>query len=905
MRTTIPYQIFASTFFCFLSSCSLFHKETNVEPNNESFISLKASGHIVPIGSSASPMFVKLSSDFQISKTEVTKESFQKLMGFTHPNTELDRPNDPVRLVSWLDAIVYCNQLSKSLHLDTVYHWTSITRKENGSIQSISGLQTDWSIEGVRLPTEAEWNYAAGSFDSAAWSAQSWTAENSEGNIDSVGSLASNSNGIYDMGGNLMEWVYDTYVTPVKGDTLTDFAGLVSDPTQGNRVLKGGSYVHPLLSTNPAVRTDTYPRISSDIASYIGFRVVIGSIPKANYLDANGGLSQALQVANATTIQAITNFLHRLDFQLVFVDRASNHLCVLNTSGLIVYPDTGSIQHPTISPDGKWITYGTIGEGQNGNGSTWIRSINSQIMTRVKISEGHIPRWWINPSSGDTTLLILESAASNASASWNNSHTWAFIMHNGIPDSTPQIVSATGSWNGGITTNGRWLASGYTQLLLSNRKTGHIDTLFLSPQNGKSVNGSSQACNVSLASSDSPRLLFLDFGYPDSSTIVGRTYGIHEFLFFADSTGKIDQTIPAPTSYLSWDYPEWASSGNFAVAVSRNNEDAATAAWIINTYSKSTLQVLSGTEIGHPWLWVSNIQVDSSINLDSAGRYGSPDEGINRRLFGYRALQFWKRSHDKFYVLGNSQAADGFDPSVFSDSGSNLGVGGGDHKLVSELVDNYILIQRKPIWIGFNLELEWLTQADGYYWNNGVANSIGHIFDQQHDFWRNGTPSGWQEYLDNLPYPDIQVNVGEGGLFKFPSQGWGDSVLNNPTNTAVPFDDVIIQQNLDSIKALALRIRASGIHCVLFNTPISPSFARTSYYSTHGLSRSTAQQIITIIKTFVEGDSLLHFYDANNMGDHDYLPEDAYDAVHLSATGARKFSSRLRDSLIKWGVPTQ
>lgn len=150
---------------------------------------------------------ITISRSFYMSKYEVTQKQWREVMG-TNPVWFKKGDNLPVVLVSWYDAVEYCNKLSEREGLKLCY---------SGSTDNI---QCDFSANGYRLPTEAEWEYAArGGKKSRGYkyaggdSAESigWYSGNSGGKMHEVGTKQPNELGLYDMSGNVSEWCWDWY----------------------------------------------------------------------------------------------------------------------------------------------------------------------------------------------------------------------------------------------------------------------------------------------------------------------------------------------------------------------------------------------------------------------------------------------------------------------------------------------------------------------------------------------------------------------------------------------------------------------------------------------------------------------------------------------------------------------
>lgn len=202
-------------------------------------------------------MEVSITKPFCIGACLVTQDRYQSIMG-RNPSHFVG-PALPVEMVSWFDAVQFCNELSALEGLEPVY--------------AIVGQETavDITRGGYRLPTEAEWEYCcrgARQSDESGVSLDevAWHSANADRHTHPVGALLPIS-GVYDLLGNVWEWCGDWFQRGHPLGTHVDYAG----PTTGyERVLRGGSWRDRPDCITPDYRHHAVPNLRD---STIGFRL--------------------------------------------------------------------------------------------------------------------------------------------------------------------------------------------------------------------------------------------------------------------------------------------------------------------------------------------------------------------------------------------------------------------------------------------------------------------------------------------------------------------------------------------------------------------------------------------------------------------------------------------------------
>ncbi len=872
------------------------------------------------------PMTTSFTYDYWIDTLEVTQKMYSDLTG-RQPVSDTSKfgkgDRFPVYNVSWYDAILFCNARSKKDGLDTVYSYVSFSRSTGGSVYDMIGLRINYNRAGYRLPTEAEWEFAARQessslpyavpADSGFALATAWYSINSTNQAHPVGSLQPNSLGLHDMAGNVFEWTND-WKGPYSTLKITDPLGAPDPDNDLERVIKGGSFEHGFFNLRPSRRSATYPISLSTAAEFLGFRCALGIIAAGNYInkDTNSVRTNPVDLV----ISGAKQFLGTSKAKLVFVNVTGTlrTLCLVDFSSnypfIHEFADMDSVYIPTISPDGHFVAFCTRGIGFGSPSTIYIRSLDSVASPAWKLNAdiAYVPRWWINKSTNDTFLIYTNSSIDNADASWSSTQTFLQKMTGGKPAGNPQTLISNGSYHDGLSSNGQYIASGYRRLLMRDNVNNNTRQLFLSPLNGKDSSGSTQVCNVSISpdSAHPDRCMFLDFGSTSASTLVQSSYGVHQYIFISEFSGKTLSWFGCPPGESSWDYPEWSTVPQLAVASCRSSSDDAHAVYLINIESGLTIQAIQGTELDYPFLWVGDVVTfPQGVSMDSLGAYNVPLLNTWQEDFSWKMLLFWQMHRDlQIAFVGSSQVIAGIDcRQIRNFTSLNMGFAAAEITSSANIIRDYILPQCPNMkLIGMSATPYWLGDPGGdgsNIWNGAIALSNGYAYDKNHNFWRGGLPDQFENlivqvlgpqfsYLDSMPF----------GFYIQDCGGWGGTVPDLGGRIDWSTSDSNYIANFNTVAQLASELAALKIHFLMINFPESPAYKNTDHYGRDGPSWATGIAVMQQFKSLENGNPYFHFYDAYQNGNHDYNDSDAANWNHLCPVGAAKLSTRL-DSLIQ------
>lgn len=898
-----------------LSSCGWLVDEKTPAVSSffsENMLRISAAGQTFMAGSNdrlaasdEKPVRISFTYDFAISRTEISQKLFTSLMGFNLTPLQLQNSEFPVVQVSWYDAILFCNKLSKKENLDTVYTYTAIRHGPDGRVLLLENVSYNLGVDGYRLPTEAEWEFAAlalsnqpFAFDTNFSEQFAWFSENSHGKLHKIASLEPNAFGLYDMAGNVMEWVHDHKGTRPDED-LTDYAGANFPDANNSRPVKGGSFRHHLRFLRPATRSEVYATTSFTRTDYIGFRVARGPILHPNYSTIGGAISQNPFRLTVQSRMLLEKF-GTSHIKTAFVDPVQPAIVLVNFSftpfQVRIITDTINWQHPMISPDGNWVAVSSRTDGQRGPAKSKVFSWdNPNIAVNIDLPSAALPRWAVLEDSGDTLLLVVSSPATNGdSLSWLLETTYGIPWKNGQPGIPSPM--AQGTFHGGLSADGQLLATGNTQLRVLNNQSDSLFTGFMHPYNGKSPTGTTQICNLS--QSPSGNLLYIDFGYSQISSLVGRSYGIHEFLF-VQTRGMPSpaRAIPPPAGWRGWDHPEWTTTEPWAIATAFDDSEESRSLWLVNTLDSSTLQLGSGGVFSQPHTWMQKPELFYQYSIDSLGWYSFPVFNLASNNFHIRLVEFWRSKHQfRSIAIGTSRVNNGISARLLpSYAMFNFGIPALTVHGKSTIVHNYILTHMPQLsHLIFSIDMDFLAFPNTWF-HDHIGKNHGYIYDSTNHFWKNGIDAAFLRALNIAPIPEHHhIHLPSGDFLGSNGTGWG----------TLEFDDILWRDSLTAretwlssfrvLEKLVDTLSRKGVVSVGIIFPQHPELAQSPVFARYGPPHAVAKEIQDSLAMLNARYDNFHILDLHQNGAHDFVGIEADNTDHLAPPGARKSTLRLK-----------
>ena len=866
-----------------------------------------------------------LNYDFWMDVRGVTCGDFKSVMKSSTLAKNLDcgKDEDPVVDVTFFDAVLYANEKSKKENLDTVYEYSEKSFDKDGHCVNLEGFSFHLGKDGFRLPTEAEWV--------------------------KVASKADGKNIIFSE--NVKEFVND-FKGLFNNSIVENFAGASNTNEADERIIKGG-YDFDLSAINLYSRSDIYVVTPSTFTDYVGFRLALGAIPNATFLDQSGKKTTT-SVQKILSALDLWNYTRTSNVKLVFRNDVTGHLNYVDYTRehtLVKIEDSISAYHPDISPDGERVAFCSGLEGVNKKSNVYVRNLDAKGSGLVKldVESAAIPRWRVL-ENGDTVIIYVSNAGDNSNENtFKGYSTWQVPFAKGKFGTPTKLFN--GSYHGGISEDGSLAVTGSKRLRVRSRKKESVW------YNGE------QACNVSLAKDLSKRTSFLDFGSKTGEDFVGKSYRAHEYLLVADSAGKLVQSVGAPAGY-AFDHTEWATGrvNQNLVATLTNVDGAHTKIVLVHLQDSSVSTLVEGEELWHPNLWIrdkadkrtsvsssssfavssssvrralvsssssivssssvlssssvassSSLKSSSSIDKlienfeldeDSAGFYAKNNE-FQEAHWSYKMELVWTyKDQADVAVLGSSRAHHGVIPALFSDKFFVVNFASAHGNLHSShyMAVNYILPHYKKLKyliVGISFDRLWLGKVNSFFYL--FSPSIkGYVYDANHDFWKSGVPDGMLELTREVPkVSSYAANLTERGYMPLTGcSDWRDGPRPEKDKNWLDTGRTRLEETMGYLTDIIELARQKNVKVVGVEFPQNPNYKNVDAYGKYGLRNSDAPEIIERLNALSQKYGNFIFFDQHKMGEHDYLEHMNYDDDHLCRTGAEQMTHRL-DSLLK------
>lgn len=905
----VIFLLLISILFCSCSNSEWVSHSSSVEVAEDSLagmVRVNAVDAIAVLGtknkearaSERPEMKVKLSYDFSLGQHEVTCDEFDSLMSdATGLVLDCENGNLPATNLTYYDAVLYANERSKAEGFDTAYTYTNAVFDSEKHCTSLEGFAYRPEAKAFRLPTESEWVLAA----SQDWNVDSsWNGKNSNYQLHPVCTKMALKSKFCDMAGNAMEWVND-WLGYFRDTTVANYVGAPDGGKLGERVVKGGCYRNEANSISLYSRGDVYTVTSSTRADYVGFRLAFGDIPDAVWMNSTGSAktSRVIPLASSEKMHDLAGvykvklaFRNDLTGNLAYIDYSNGNLSVVEIE------DTLDVYHPDISPDGKKVAFCTGLEGVSGKSAIYVRNLDAEGSGLVKfeVKSAAIPRWRVL-ENGDTVIVYVTSAANNKDEkAFMKTSTGQVKFQNGMFWRPQKLFD--GAYHGGVSVDNSLAVTGARLL----RAHDFFDDAVW--YNGE------QACNVSLAKDGSKRTLFLDFAGKTGQKFVGKSYATHERLLIADSTGKLIQSVGAPSG-LTFDHSEWATGvSDIAVATLTNSNGAHQKIVLVNLSDSSIVELVEGDEVWHPNLWVQEVYFagdDVRLDLDSAGVYYNNQGGEAAIILRYKMELLWNyKDTSNVVVLGSSRSLNGIIPSMLSTNffAINLSIAPNMMVVSDYLFKNYVyphVHNLKYLVVALDIDL-WFhedSEEQNFFYKE-YKKYPGYVYDKNHNYWKDEFPNKLPRLTEaslGMEYYQNRLGVTR-GYNEEPAGSWEKKPPVDNDSAWMKKNSAAYEANLEHLKNILKLAEKKDIYVIGVIFPQSPNFKNTGSFGRYGIRRSEAPALLEEFKEMEKTYPNFVFWDENKMGDHGYKNNMAINRDHLSYFGAERLTRRL-DALLK------
>lgn len=869
------------------------------QDKEKGFVRLHASGDSTKLGTDVPSakrterpeMTVRFTYDFAIQKHEVTCEEFNSIL----KSPKLDCTGDkPATDVTFYDAVLYANALSKKAKRDTAYFYTGASFDKSGHCKGLNGYMFKPTSNGFRLPTEAEWIAAA----SIGWKPKTgWSADNSNYRLHSICSGDQEKAAICDMAGNALEWVND-WMGDFADTTLENFVGPPDGGHTDERVVKGGSFRTNSDNIHLYSRGDIYTVTSNTQANYVGFRLAYGNIPDATWMghDAKPTSSRTSILTDYATLRLVTD---NRKFKLVFRNDITGNLAFVEfpqrnyIATEIV--DTIDSYHPDISPDGNYVAFCTGYEGSSGKSALYVRKLdsNGSGLVKLDVKQAAIPRWRI--VDGDTVIVYVTSAESNRDYdTFKKESTWQ-VKFEGGKFGTPKKLF-DGAYHGGISKDQKTAVTG-SQLLRA-RLAPKESTIEDSRSTDTVWYEGHQICNVSLSKGNATQVAFLSLGSPPTTNAENSEHA-HEYIHIANRYGKHTKQVKAPNGY-TFDHTEWATD-NEIVATLVTPDGVHEKIVLVSPKKNLVLNLAEGDELWHPCLWAKTASdsVYNDLDPDSIGMYMTETSSPESQIMKVKMDLFWEYLDTlDAIIIGSSRSFSGIDPTLLNPFTINISYARECLTATDFFITNYVIpLAHNLKFIVLALDYDrWYVRDEIF--EETLTGIPGYIYDEHHDFWHGGVPKNMAELSKAALQPKsdlIKSYSYHRGISLSYTEGWGPDkpdIDNDPD--WFEKDSTSFDYNIDILEKIISYAIQEHIYVIGVVFPQSPYFAKNmNVFGRYGLSLDKAEFIEEQVNALTKKYSNFRILDEYKNGKHDYKSKEFGNSDHLNLIGAQKLTIRL------------